>query len=324
MNYGMPYMGSKSKIAKWIVDMLPAAHTWVEPFAGGCAVTHAAILSGKYKRFIINDITDSAKVFVDAINGKFKNENRWISRSDFLELKDEDAYVRLCFSFGNDQKTYCYSREIEPYKRAFHYAVMFNDFKPFEDLGIKLNISKTFNSDYEKRIHIKKHLIAIRKDKHAGDLQSLESLERLQSLQSLESLERLQSLQSLERLERLQSLERLERLQSLESLHPLQLDYRDVPLPKSDYIVYCDPPYVNTNSYLNSFNHDEFYKWALSIKNLFISEYEMPESFKRIEMRRKKCTFSALKNDTKKEEGIWVNKKYAERNTSLSMPIFNK
>lgn len=287
----MPYMGSKSKIAKWIVDMLPAAHTWVEPFAGGCAVTHAAILSGKYKKFIINDITDSAKVFVDAINGKFKNENRWISRSDFLELKDEDAYVRLCFSFGNDQKTYCYSREIEPYKRAFHYAVMFNDFKPFEELGIQLNISKTFNSDYERRIHIKKHLIAIRKDKHAGDLQSLQSLQRLQSL---------------------------------ESLHPLQLDYRDVPLPKSDYIVYCDPPYVNTNSYLNSFNHDEFYKWALSIKNLFISEYEMPESFKRIEMRRKKCTFSALKNDTKKEEGIWVNKKYAERNTSLSMPIFNK
>lgn len=285
MNYGMPYMGSKSKIAKWIVDMLPAAHTWVEPFAGGCAVTHAAILSGKYKKFIINDITDSAKVFVDAINGKFKNENRWISRSDFLELKDEDAYVRLCFSFGNDQKTYCYSREIEPYKRAFHYAVMFNDFKPFENLGIKLNISKTFNSDYERRIHIKRHLIAIRKDKHAGSLQSLQSLERLQ---------------------------------------PLQLDYRDVPIPKNDYIVYCDPPYVNTNAYLSSFNHDEFYKWALSIKNLFISEYEMPEPFKRIEMRRKTCTFSALKNDTKKEEGIWVNKKYAERNTSLSMPIFNK
>lgn len=287
----MPYMGSKSKIAKWIVDMLPAAHTWVEPFAGGCAVTHAAILSGKYKKFIINDITDSAKVFVDAINGKFKNENRWISRSDFLELKDEDAYVRLCFSFGNDQKTYCYSREIEPYKRAFHYAVMFNDFKPFENLGIKLNISKTFNSDYERRIHIKRHLIAIRKDKHAGYLQSLE---------------------------------RLERLQSLERLQPLQLDYRDVPIPKNDYIVYCDPPYVNTNAYLSSFNHDEFYKWALSIKNLFISEYEMPEPFKRIEMRRKTCTFSALKNDTKKEEGIWVNKKYAERNTSLSMPIFNK
>lgn len=287
-------MGSKSKIAKWIVDMLPAAHTWVEPFAGGCAVTHAAILSGKYKKFIINDITDSAKVFVDAINGKFKNENRWISRSDFLELKDEDAYVRLCFSFGNDQKTYCYSREIEPYKRAFHYAVMFNDFKPFENLGIKLNISKTFNSDYERRIHIKRHLIAIRKDKHAGYLQSLERLERLQ------------------------------RLQSLERLQPLQLDYRDVPIPKNDYIVYCDPPYVNTNAYLSSFNHDEFYKWALSIKNLFISEYEMPEPFKRIEMRRKTCTFSALKNDTKKEEGIWVNKKYAERNTSLSMPIFNK
>lgn len=293
----MPYMGSKSKIAKWIVDILPAAHTWVEPFAGGCAVTHAAILSGKYKKFIINDITDSAKVFVDAINGKFKNENRWISRSDFLELKDEDAYVRLCFSFGNNQKTYCYSREIEPYKRAFHYAVMFNDFKPFEELGIKLNVSKTFNSDYERRMHIKKHLISIRKDKHAGDLQSLQ---RLQSLQSLE------------------------RLQSLESLQVLQLDYKEIPIPKGDYIVYCDPPYRNTNSYLNTFNHNEFYEWASSIDNLFISEYTMPDYFERIEMKRKACTFSALKNNTKKEEGIWASKKVCRKNASLSMPLFDK
>lgn len=288
MNYGMPYMGSKSKIAKWIVDMLPAAHTWVEPFAGGCAVTHAAILSGKYKRFIINDITDSAKVFVDAINGKFKNEKRWISRSDFFKLKDEDAYVRLCFSFGNDQKTYCYSREIEPYKRAFHYAVVFSDFKPFEEIGITLNIDKEFNSAYERRMCIKKHLISIRKDKHAGEL------------------ERLQSLQSLERLQ------------------AMQLDYREIPIPKSNYIVYCDPPYADTGSYLNSFNHNEFYKWALNINNMYISEYKMPECFERIEMIKKRCTFSASKNDTNREEGIWVNKKHAERNKSLSMPLFNK
>lgn len=47
MNYGLSYKGSKSRIAKWVVEALPSADVWVEPFAGGCAVTHAAILSGE-------------------------------------------------------------------------------------------------------------------------------------------------------------------------------------------------------------------------------------------------------------------------------------
>ncbi|MBQ2336255.1 MAG: DNA adenine methylase, partial [Victivallales bacterium] len=41
MLYGLPYMGSKSDIAKQIVDILPAADTLVDLFAGGCAITHA-------------------------------------------------------------------------------------------------------------------------------------------------------------------------------------------------------------------------------------------------------------------------------------------
>ena len=119
MNYGLSYKGSKSRIAKWVVEALPSADVWIEPFAGGCAVTHAAILSGKYKRFVINDMTDSVKFFVDAVNGKFKDENRWISRQDFFRLKKDDTYVRLCFSFGNNQRTYCYSEQVESYKKVF-------------------------------------------------------------------------------------------------------------------------------------------------------------------------------------------------------------
>lgn len=34
MNYGLSYKGSKSRIAKWIVEALPSADVWVEPFAG--------------------------------------------------------------------------------------------------------------------------------------------------------------------------------------------------------------------------------------------------------------------------------------------------
>lgn len=120
MNYGLPYKGSKNSIAKWVISNLPASHTFVDLFAGGCAVTHAAILSGKFGRFIANDITEYPQVFRDAIDGKYRNECRWISREDFLRLKDDDPYVRLCWSFGNNMKTYMYAPEVERFKKHMH------------------------------------------------------------------------------------------------------------------------------------------------------------------------------------------------------------
>ena len=124
MNYGLPYKGSKNSIAKWVISNLPASHTFVDLFAGGCAVTHAAILSGKFGRFIANDITEYPQVFRDAIDGKYRNECRWISREDFLRLKDDDPYVRLCWSFGNGMKTYMYAPEVERFKKHLH-AIFF-------------------------------------------------------------------------------------------------------------------------------------------------------------------------------------------------------
>jgi site-specific DNA-adenine methylase len=38
----MPYKGSKNAIARDIIDILPAGDVFVDLFAGGCAVTHAA------------------------------------------------------------------------------------------------------------------------------------------------------------------------------------------------------------------------------------------------------------------------------------------
>lgn len=100
--------------------LLPPATHLYDVFAGGCAVTHAALLSGKFKEVHANDITDSVTLFEDALNGKYENESRWISREDFFRLKDSDPYVRIVWSFGNNQRNYLYSREIEPYKKAVH------------------------------------------------------------------------------------------------------------------------------------------------------------------------------------------------------------
>lgn len=120
MNYGLPYKGSKNSIAKWVVSHLPGSHTFVDLFAGGCAITHAAMLSGKFEQFIVNDITEYPQVFRDAIAGKYRNERRWISRENFFRLKDIDPYVRLCWSFGNDMKSYLYAPETERFKKHLH------------------------------------------------------------------------------------------------------------------------------------------------------------------------------------------------------------
>lgn len=168
MRYGVPYRGSKNKIADWVVDHLPEGKTLVDLFAGGCAVTHAAILAGRWENFIINDLGDAPEVFENAVNGKYANEKRWISREDFYKLKDSDPYVRYCWSFGNNGTDYLYGKDIEPIKKAIHCARVFND------------------------------------DSLMSQLKESNKSERLVSYEKPESLQRLQRLQSLQRLQRLQ------------------------------------------------------------------------------------------------------------------------
>lgn len=55
-NWGIPWMGSKSRFVGFVVDALPAAGTLVDLFARGCSVTHAAMESGKFGRVIANDL----------------------------------------------------------------------------------------------------------------------------------------------------------------------------------------------------------------------------------------------------------------------------
>lgn len=129
MNYGLPYMGSKSKIVKHIVPLFPSADNFVDLFAGGGAVTHYAMTTAKYKHFVFNDINPlMPKAFEMALNGEFENEKRWISREEFFRLRDTDPYVAICFSFGNNLSTYMYNEEIEPIKEAYHYALFFGDY----------------------------------------------------------------------------------------------------------------------------------------------------------------------------------------------------
>ena len=262
MVFGLPYKGSKSSIAKDIVTILPGGNRLVDLFCGGCSVTDYAMKkTDKFNRFLINDIDGrNPNTYIRAISGWFRNEDRWISRKDFFKLKETDDYVRLCFSFGNSGKTYMYGPQIEPYKRAIHHIVFWEDYAPMEELcpavvkiihdycdgkdqkGRRLALGKAVAAHvkamgsveyWQSNPMFRSVKIKWSEDRRGmsscqwnrgSPLQSLERLKTMESLPSLACLERLQSLQSLEcleRLERLESLECLERLQSLQSLQSL-------------------------------------------------------------------------------------------------------
>lgn len=151
MKYGLPYKGSKNKLAERIVSLLPKRTHLIDLFCGGCAVSHAALLRNKYEHIHINDINWMCPtLFIDALNGKYQNETRWISREDFFKLKDTDPYVAVVWSFGNNLRNYLYSKEIEPLKKAIHYAIFFHDYSRGKELGYDLSFIEPI-SDIQRR-----------------------------------------------------------------------------------------------------------------------------------------------------------------------------
>ena len=280
MNFGVPYVGSKNLIAERLVSQFPRAEYFVDLFAGGCAMTHAAFLSGKFKKFICNDLDfRGVELFKQAVSGKFKNENRWISRDDFYKLKDSDLYVRFCWSFGNNQKDYLYSKQKERQKRALHYAILFDDWVEFYELfpDIYNEVAKEilFVKDVEKRYSIIRHCFASQK------------MQSLKSLQSLESLKRLQSIET------------------------IKMDYRKVVIPY-DSVVYADPPYKGRESYSVKFDSDLFFDWCRNQNSpIYISEYDAPKDFKAVFEINKINKLCSTKKFTIKEK-IFLHERFVE------------
>lgn len=135
MTYGVPYKGSKNKIANWVVDHLPVGDVLVDIFVGGCAITHAAMLQNRFKRYVVNDINNAPDLFVNAIKGAYAHETQWIDRQTFL-TKIDDPYVKYIWSFGNGGGQFLYSREVEPWKEALHNACLLGDLSLIHKFGI--------------------------------------------------------------------------------------------------------------------------------------------------------------------------------------------
>jgi DNA adenine methylase len=87
-------------------------------------------------------------------------------------------------------------------------------------------------------------------------------------------------------------------------------DYKKLIINPND-VVYCDPPYVDTTSYNNEFNSEEFWdimrKWQHIGANVFVSEYIAPNDWvciwgKTITRNMK----SRLNNPESVTEKLWI------------------
>ena len=318
----MPYMGSKGKIADWVIDQLPSGKRLVDLFGGGGAISHCAKLSGKWDTVLYNELNPLVcEVLQDAMDGKYSYDvfkPEWVSREEFMAKRDTCGYVKYVWSFGNNGRCYLFGKDVEEYKRMFHQMVVFGeDTREAMQLYIhdyvmnKHGVDEPINlimpnplhnikdrrldirgqiTKYEKRCKLKQDSVSqLRQLERLQQLERLEQLEQLQQLQQLQRLEQLQQLQQLQRLERLQQLEQLQQLQQLERLQQLQQltisnkSYLDVELHDGD-VIYCDPPYADTQGYSkDGFNHAEFWQWVRDCPHcVIVSEYSAPEDIQLI------------------------------------------
>jgi site-specific DNA-adenine methylase len=284
MNFGIPYMGSKSKICEQVCRLFPNAENFYDLFGGGFSISHFMLKHRckDFKQLHFNEIREGVCELVkDAINGKYnydKFKPDWISSDEFKKRVNSDIFVKLIWSFGNNGKNYLFGKDIEFQKKSLHNAIVFNEFNEFATKIFGVSSFPNGFTIIQKRLHLKNRL------RINGKGERLEQLERLQQLQQLERLERLEFYTG---------------------------SYIDVPI-KENSVIYCDIPYESTASYdkNNSFNRKEFLDWAANNKEaVFISEYQVKdERFKCISNFEKRSMLSSDKSNTLiKIEKVFVN-----------------
>lgn len=124
----------------------------------------------------------------------------------------------------------------------------------------------------------------------------------------------LKDLQEFKELETLDVVKRFNRIRNMNVNKPVELtvlnkDYSTVIIPENS-VIYCDVPYFNTkcDSYAG-FDHLRFYDWAEKQKNIYISEYSMPEDrFVAIAETEKIVLCTGHGSLKKAVEKIWIPK----------------
>ena len=302
-SYRIPYKGSKNGIADQLMGQMlqrkPKAKYFIDLFGGGGAMSFQALQAGL--KVVYND-TDIRVVkllkllkkrILAGVTSKYgllpASYYKFVDKKTFdKHINEETAYAGFlgaCYSFGNNFRAYAFNKANEEHKHTLHQIIVYKCEK-----SVKL-LNKKFNCDYrlsdlptinERRLHLRVFLCRLSKKlnltRNDANHQPLEGLEQLQRLQRLENIKNLENTQL--------KLFKCFAERGLKDLEILNFSYNEV-LDRYNYdddevIIYCDPPYKNTDGYKSQFDYEEFINYLLDTKySFFVSEYDMPAPFEK-------------------------------------------
>ena len=226
---GLPYQGSKKKVAKKIVEIIKqnfgADKVVYDVFGGGGAITAECLKTGLDVKY-----NDHCSFITAAFQKVISSDREWlktliISREEFLKIRAkqektlDDELKLLVNSFGNNRQDYLYGKAHADvkYNLAVEIIAKHNVFSGYKQTDTYRNAARPFD---------------------AGKPVKNQVLNQLQQLQ---------------------------RLQRLEVTNNDYRAFTDV----EGAIIYLDPPYENSDvdGYSDSkqFNHSEFYDWAVKM-----------------------------------------------------------
>lgn len=278
---GLPYVGSKKKISKKIVEIIKqnfgTDKTVYDVFGGGGAITGELMINGI--DVVYNDLD---KTITDMFNRVLIQDREWIktlivNRDEFIAIREkeiktvDDELKLLVNSFGNNRKDYLYAKDISDIKYNLAVEIL-------EKEDVLVGYKKT--TTYQRAVNLYEDKLGFvdKQEKHRvlQQLQQLEQLQKLQQLGQLQQLQRLGQLQQLQKLQKIQQLGQLERLPKT-----INKDYKYFSNVKNS-ILYLDPPYEksDTRKYNSQIDYQEFYDWAYEMsKNniVLLSSYEVSD-----------------------------------------------
>ena len=226
---GLPYQGSKKKVAKKIVEIIKqnfgADKVVYDVFGGGGAITAECLKTGLDVKY-----NDHCSFITAAFQKVISSDREWlktliISREEFLKIRAkqektlDDELKLLVNSFGNNRQGYLYGKAHADvkYNLAVEIIAKHNVFSGYKQTDTYRNAARPFDVGKPVKNQV------------------------------------------------LKQLEQLERLQQLEVTNNDYRAFTDV----EGAIIYLDPPYENSDvdGYSDSkqFNHSEFYDWAVKM-----------------------------------------------------------
>jgi len=254
MKLGLPYMGSKRKLAKQIVDKIiadnPNMEHFYDLFGGGGAVSFEMASRGIDVYY--NELnTGVVKLLTHVMKkGVTKKYYQWVTREEFMENKTKDnwlgGFTKVCWSFGNNQMGYMYGKPKEARKLLKHNAAVNKDKKALKELGIDVDLTAPYNV---RRIEVCRGIHKL----HGGKIQ-IQHLERINTLIKIAD-------------------------SGIKFKKIYNKSYIDVKIktPKKRTVVYLDPPYKGTGTYEMEVDHKELEQYVQDSKyKIYMSGYDVP------------------------------------------------